>query len=340
MVKISVIIPVYKVEPFIERCLQSVFDQTFTDQVECIIVDDHTPDKSMKIAERLVGDYKGLIRFKLLYHEHNRGLASARNTGLNAAEGDYIIHIDSDDYFAPDMLEKMYRKACEENADIVIADYWDVCEDKQIYQPQSVPATNIGCVKMLLMRKLSGSNWNKLVRRSLLDRNKIKYIEGINYGEDMLVSFRLLYYAAKIVHLPQAFLYYVRYNINSYSFSLSRKSLEDIIQGEKMISDFFTNRNLLEDFKRELYGFRLVNQSMILSRSKGKLQKEWNAGYRDISPSVVLKYSSSVSHFYWRVGLFFVSLDMLPVYNLIRYVWRILKRCTGQRIILYGNEIK
>lgn len=174
------------------------------------------------------------------------------------------------------------------------------------------------------MRKLSGSNWNKLVRRSLLDRNKIKYTEGINYGEDMLVSFRLLYYAAKIVHLPQAFLYYVRYNTNSYSFSLSRKSLEDIIQGEKIISDFFTNRNLLEDF----------------SRSKEKLQKEWNAGYRDISPSIVLKYSSSVSHFYWRVGLFFVSLDMLPVYNLIRYVWRILKRCTGQRIILYGNEIK
>lgn len=120
---ISVIIPVYNVEKYVERCILSIMSQTYTESVECIVVNDCTPDNSMKIVEKMVSDYKGQIQFKLLYHEHNRGVAAVRNTGLDAASGDYIIQIDSDDYCEPDMLEKMYAKAVEEDADIVVADY-------------------------------------------------------------------------------------------------------------------------------------------------------------------------------------------------------------------------
>lgn len=119
---ISVIIPVYKVEKFVERCVRSIMNQTYTEGVECIIVNDCTPDDSMKIVEKLIADYTGTICFKLLYHKQNCGLAAVRNTGMSAATGEYILHIDSDDYCEPDMLEKMYSKAIEENADIVVAD--------------------------------------------------------------------------------------------------------------------------------------------------------------------------------------------------------------------------
>ncbi|MFR5960350.1 MAG: glycosyltransferase family 2 protein [Bacteroides stercoris] len=91
---ISVIIPIYNVEKFVERCILSIINQTYTKEVECIIVNDCTPDSSMKIVERLVADYKGQIRFKLLNHERNKGIAAVRNTGLNAASGDYIIYSD------------------------------------------------------------------------------------------------------------------------------------------------------------------------------------------------------------------------------------------------------
>ena len=101
---ISVIIPVYNVEKYVERCILSIMSQTYTESVECIVVNDCTPDNSMKIVEKMVSDYKGQIQFKLLYHEHNRGVAAVRNTGLDAASGDYIIQIDSDDYCEPDML--------------------------------------------------------------------------------------------------------------------------------------------------------------------------------------------------------------------------------------------
>ena len=122
---ISVIIPIYNVEKYVERCILSIMNQTYTESVECIVVNDCTPDNSMKIVERLVADYKGTIQFKLFHHEHNKGIAAVRNTGLYAASGDYILYIDSDDYCEPDMLEKMYAKAMEGNADVVIADYWD-----------------------------------------------------------------------------------------------------------------------------------------------------------------------------------------------------------------------
>ena len=108
MMNISVIIPVYNVEKFVERCVRSIMNQTYTEGVECIIVNDCTPDDSMKIVEKLVKDYTGTICFKLLNHKQNYGLAAVRNTGMNAATGEYIIHIDSDDYCEPDMLEKMY----------------------------------------------------------------------------------------------------------------------------------------------------------------------------------------------------------------------------------------
>ena len=120
---ISVIIPIYNVEKFVERCILSIINQTYTKEVECIIVNDCTPDSSMKIVERLVADYKGQIRFKLLNHERNKGIAAVRNTGLNAASGDYIIYIDSDDYCEQDMLEKMYTKAVEEDADVIVAEF-------------------------------------------------------------------------------------------------------------------------------------------------------------------------------------------------------------------------
>ena len=133
---ISVIIPIYNVEKFVERCILSIINQTYTKEVECIIVNDCTPDSSMKIVERLVADYKGQIRFKLLNHERNKGIAAVRNTGLNAASGDYIIYIDSDDYCEQDMLEKMYTKAVEEDADVIVADFWDTYPDKEIYVAQ------------------------------------------------------------------------------------------------------------------------------------------------------------------------------------------------------------
>ena len=118
--KISVIVPVYSVEEFIERCVRSLFQQTYK-EVEYIFVNDHTPDRSMEIIKNCIAEYPHL-KTVLLEHSVNKGLPAARNTGLSVATGKYVFHCDSDDFVEPDMLEKLYQRAEETNADIVWCD--------------------------------------------------------------------------------------------------------------------------------------------------------------------------------------------------------------------------
>ena len=105
--KVSIIIPVYNVEQYVEECLQSVANQTMTEGIECIIVDDCGPDNSAAIAKRFIDSYQGDIRFTFLQREKNGGLSAARNTGIRAATGEYVYFLDSDDYLVPSAIETL-----------------------------------------------------------------------------------------------------------------------------------------------------------------------------------------------------------------------------------------
>lgn len=336
---ISVIIPVYNVEKYVERCILSIMNQTYTESVECIVVDDCTPDNSMKIVEKMVSDYKGQIQFKLLYHEHNRGLAAVRNTGLAAATGDYIIHIDSDDYCELDMLEKMYAKAIEENADIVVADYWTSGEDSEIYSANIVPDNKMERIKSILQNRLPAYLWRQLMRRSLFEDNLIRSNDGIDFREDVILVCKLYYYAPKVVHLPKAFVHYVQYNTTSYTKVQGRKSLNDLIEGESAILSFFEEKNMGSKLNHELLGMRISDMQLLLFRSKGKLQKQWLARYADITTMKVIKHSvfgKGVGR-YWKLAFFFASLRMLWMHNLMRAVWTVLRKKQAQRIIFFSE---
>ena len=111
MHSISIIIPVYNVEKYIERCLLSVIGQKGLDGfVECILVDDCTPDRSMQIAQKLIGDYQGSIHFRIIHNNENQGLSCSRNNGLKIAKGDFVYFLDSDDYIYPNCLELLSQR--------------------------------------------------------------------------------------------------------------------------------------------------------------------------------------------------------------------------------------
>ena len=107
--KISIIIPVYNVAEYITECVQSVMRQTYQGEIECILVDDCGSDGSIAIAEQLIAEYKGSISFRILHHDHNRGLSAARNTGLEASTGDYVYFLDSDDFIDANTIEVLYE---------------------------------------------------------------------------------------------------------------------------------------------------------------------------------------------------------------------------------------
>lgn len=195
---ISIIIPIYNVEPYIEDCLKSVVSQTCSKQgvqLECILVDDCGTDCSMVICERFVNDYKGNISFLILHHEHNRGLSAARNTGTEIAQGKYVFFLDSDDKITPDCLEKLYTKAKETDADVTFGSYETFGGENKQYIANDYPFVTA---------------WNKLCKRTFLQDNNIQFIEGLIH-EDNPWSFEVRCKRATFAHIPDiTYLYLVR----------------------------------------------------------------------------------------------------------------------------------
>ena len=218
--KVSVVVPIYKVEAFIAKCAESLLSQTL-DDVEFIFVDDATPDRSMELLQQCIERHpyrKGQV--KVLRHERNRGLPAARNTGLAAAEGEYVFHCDSDDFVEPDMLEVLYGAAQERNADIVWCDWYLSFEHSERYMKQPDYATPLGALKAMLAGQMKFNVWNKLVRRNLYADHRIFFPEGYAMGEDMTMML-LFAVASNVVYVPRAFYHYVKLNASAYSQNFS-----------------------------------------------------------------------------------------------------------------------
>lgn len=190
--KISVIIPVYNVGKFIERCVQSLMEQTM-DNVEYIFVDDASPDNSIQILQKVLVDYPGRHDdVRILTHVENKGLPAARNTGLAVATGEYIFHCDSDDFVEKDLLSTLYETACRENADIVWSDYYISYPNNERYLKQPSYDTPEAALKGMLNGRMKYNVWNKLVKRSLYTDNDITFPSGYAMGEDMTMMFLFL----------------------------------------------------------------------------------------------------------------------------------------------------
>lgn len=187
--KLSIIVPVYNVEVFLEECLQSLVNQTLG-MTEIIIVNDGSTDDSCIIIEEYEKKYENII----VINQKNQGLAAARNSGIKVATGKYIAFIDSDDFIDLDMFEQMYLKAEKYNVEVVICDlllYWDKDKTK-IYNELNVDENKVyssgEIYKLLLSRKLNCQTVNKIYRRDIWIKNNIWFEDG-RYYEDIKPSF-------------------------------------------------------------------------------------------------------------------------------------------------------
>ena len=158
--KISVIVPVYKAEEYLHRCVDSILAQSYTD-FELILVNDGSPDNSGAICDEYAAKDN---RIKVI-HKENGGVASARQCGIDNATGEYTIHADPDDWVEPTMLEELYNKAVEENADMVICDFYlDTIKDCKYRSQKVSDETSQKVLEDLLFHRLHGSLWNKLIK--------------------------------------------------------------------------------------------------------------------------------------------------------------------------------
>lgn len=201
MPKISIIIPVYNSENYLEKCLDSVFSQTF-DDYEVIIVNDGSPDGSQAIIDRYLGAHPDRI---IALQQENAGQAAARNKGLSLARGEYVFFVDSDDYLHRDALQKAYSHAVSHDLDIVCFGFYQV-ENGSISPVADCQLTHEDILKHYILNETSP--WNKLIRRSVLADNGLRFSVGRIY-EDLELIPQLALYTRKIGYLHEGLYYYV-----------------------------------------------------------------------------------------------------------------------------------
>ncbi len=237
MKKLSVVVPVYNVEKYIDKCLNSLVNQGI-DDYEIIVVNDGTKDNSQKIIDKYVNEYPNLVKS---YIKDNGGLSDARNYGIARASGEYITFLDSDDYIEPDTYKNMLDIAYKDNLDLVVSDleyYWDSNpnDSNPPLIKEGINRVSNDDLKNLFLSPLF--SWNKIYKKELFDKLDCKYPVGLWY-EDIPVTLKLFSSIDKVGY----------YNHVSYHYLQRSTSILGSSYNDKMYDIFTIFEGVIKDFK-------------------------------------------------------------------------------------------
>ena len=225
MPKVSVIIPVYGVEKYIERCARSLFKQTLND-MEFIFVDDCTPDNSIQILENVLSEFPSRkTQTTILHHLCNLGLPQARRTGIKFCHGDYVIHCDSDDWVDTDLYEAMYDVARRGDYDLIVCNAQISDGSNCSIAPVQLSDSKEQYIDDILQIRSIWPVWNKLTRREFYTDSNLKF-PLYNMGEDLAFSFQILASVKSVSYVTDKYYYYF-YNSTSIS---KNKSADNILK--------------------------------------------------------------------------------------------------------------
>ena len=238
MKDVSIVIPIYNVEKYVAECLNSVISQTYDhSKIECIIVDDCTPDSSMEIVNEIIREYDGDMAFITCRHEHNQGLSAARNTGIDIATGKYIYFIDSDDYIYPNTIA-LLLSAADNNVDIVIGNHY-----RESFKRNEMLISRICSIKnsntLLFGKTMKIQAWNNLIDRNILIANNLRFNIG-RFFEDIVFTCQL-FQCVKTVRVIPDCTYFYRMNPTGIMLYSSKEKLE------KSFSDYLFSIKILTD---------------------------------------------------------------------------------------------
>lgn len=240
MLKVSVIVPIYNVEKYLEKCINSLLSQTLED-IQIILVNDGSKDNSGNIAK----EYEKNNKDRVIYVEkENGGLSDARNYGLKYATGDFIAFLDSDDYIEKNAYEEMYNKAIEENADYVECDFiWEF--PNKIRVDKQYPYKN----KKEMLSFVRVVAWNKLIKRQLIIDNNLEFPKGLRY-EDVEFTYKLIPFINKFAYVDKPFIHYVQRKGSIANVQNERTA--EIFTVLDNVIEFYKKNNIYEKYRDEL----------------------------------------------------------------------------------------
>lgn len=324
MINVSIVVPVYNAEVYIERCAISLFEQTTMNNIEFVFINDCTRDSSMDILKQTLLNYphrKHQVVF--LSNTLNIGSAATRQIGIVKAKGKYILCIDSDDYVEKDMIEIMYNSSLNNNSDIVLTDYLLELSGRTIYKKQE-PISVDGkiCMNQVLSMQLHGAWWNKLIKKDLL-KNEVIHIESRrDMLEDLMYTFQLFYFSARVTYVNRAFYHYVYDNPTSQSKVLSKEKLESMLYAYDLVDKFYRQNNIVdEDAVSAKCFFRISTLSAVaLCEQKGDFSINYKQ-YNLLSPYVIKHPKLSIGY---KIVLYAKIKGLMKVANMLLFIRKLI----------------
>ena len=301
--KVSVITPVYKAEKDIAKCCRALFEQSL-ESIEYVFVDDCTPDNSVQVIERVLDNYSHRRdSVKILHQPANMGVSACRQLGLNNAEGEFIIHCDSDDWPDLDMYKTLYDCAVREGAEVVCCDYQVEYEGKVriVRFPDKYnnrPSFNTDPIE--------GAVWNKLISRKLIERCGAEFFSGINLGEDFgfVTPCRVMSNKNIVVHKP--LYHYNQLNQNSITHNYTKERFLQVVEMAKRMDAYFTRIQKDKVFEKELCTLKFMSKMYFLVFSKVRDIRLWKSLFPECH-KYILSYNVSP---YLKLSAWMIANDM------------------------------
>lgn len=322
MPKVSIIIPVYGVEKYIERCARSLFEQTL-DDIEYLFIDDCTPDKSVEILKRVLEEYPHRKSQVVIHRmEKNSGQAAVRKWGMLNATGEYVIHCDSDDWVDVHMYEKMYKKSVSADYDIVVCDYYESDGISHVRKNEYISDKVEETMSSILLKKTHSVLWNKLVKKSIYN-NEIIYPIA-NNAEDYALLVQLAYHSKSFGYVNEP-LYFYFYNTSSLTKVMTNENLinrfNQSVSNIGIVESFLRKNQSLAKYSDELDCIKVIEKEILISSSFDKeLYKKWAGAYKEIFPRILLNNKINL-----RRKLRFIGIKY-RIYPLIRFMLNLLNR--------------
>ena len=322
MPKVSIIIPVYGVEKYMERCARSLFEQTL-DDIEYLFIDDCTPDKSVEILKRVLEEYPHRKSQVVIHRmEKNSGQAAVRKWGMLNATGEYVIHCDSDDWVDVHMYEKMYKKSVSADYDIVVCDYYESDGISHVRKNEYISDKVEETMSSILLKKTHSVLWNKLVKKSIYN-NEIIYPIA-NNAEDYALLVQLAYHSKSFGYVNEP-LYFYFYNTSSLTKVMTNENLinrfNQSVSNIGIVESFLRKNQSLAKYSDELDCIKVIEKEILISSSFDKeLYKKWAGAYKEIFPRILLNNKINL-----RRKLRFIGIKY-RIYPLIRFMLNLLNR--------------
>ena len=300
MPQVSVIIAIYNVEAYIERCLHSLFNQTL-DDIEYIFVNDGCTDDSMKILHKVLNQYPFRHeQVKIINHSKNLGIAAARISGMKKATGVYIIHCDPDDYIELDIYEKMYNKAKEGDFDFV------ACQHDRVYKDRIEERSVIYEKTPLLCLQLNHKNeqnysvlWDKLVKRELIEKFNIYPNEGCVINEDLSCIARILYHAKSFSVINENLYHYYCNSSSLMSIPFDKRKFKSKIKVINFLDEYFKDKGLKTYCNWLKFNAKIQSRHLFVGR-----EKEWYELFKECHKDIMkLKDNTFKTRMLWSVAL-------------------------------------